>query len=444
MAFRAFLAGVLVLGALAPLHAQAPLTLDEAVARALAGNPDLAAAAAAVDGAGARVDQARAGYLPRVDLVESWQRGDAPLFAFSALLGARQVTPADLDTARLNQPDVGNYFRAGLVVQQTVFDGGQARRAVEAASLGREAAAEALRAARHDLALEVVRAYAAALVSDARAAAARQAIEAATADKARVDARRDAGLATDADVLAIAAHVADVESRAIQAEADADTSRARLNRLMAAPLDQPLVLVEPAPPPPAGAVDLATETRAAEAARPETRAARLQASIAAATRSAAAAPFLPQVAVQAGYEWTGRTFADRPASWVVGAEVRWNLFRGGADRARLAEAAAGVTQAAAREASARAAVAESVFAARRQLDAARARDAVGRAAIAQAREAERVTRERYEAGLASVTDLLRAATATLDSETRAAGARLDLVMTAALVAHAAGDPLFLP
>ncbi|MGE3275336.1 MAG: TolC family protein [Vicinamibacterales bacterium] len=443
MAFRPLLAGALLLGACVPLSAQTPLPLEAAVARALADNPGLAAAAAAVDGATARVDQARAAFLPRVDLVESWQRGDAPLFAFSALLGARQVTPADLDTARLNDPDPGNFFRAGLLVQQTVFDGGRARGAARAAALGRDAAAEQLRAARHDLALQVVRAYAAALLSDARTAAARSALEAATADQGRVTARRDAGLATDADTLAIAAHAADLQARVIQAEADADISRARLNRLLGAPLDAAFALSEP-PPPALAATALPDALAAADAARPEVRAADLQLSVAREARAAARAPFLPQVGVQAGYEWTGRTFADRPASWVVGAEIRWNLLNGGADRARLAEATADVTRADALAREAHAAVAESVQAARRQLEAARAREAVGRSAVAQAREAARVTRERYEAGLASLTDLLRAATATLDAETRAAGARLDVVMTAALVAHAAGEPLFLP
>ncbi|MEW6321991.1 MAG: TolC family protein [Acidobacteriota bacterium] len=421
--------------------AQERLPLSEAVSRALAANPDLRAVSAEVDAAAAEADRARAGYLPRVDLVEAWQRGDAPLFAFSALLGARSVTAGDFAPSVLNDPDPVSLFRTGLVVQQTVFDGFQTASRVEAARLGREAAAATLEHRRHAVALHVVEAYARGLVAAAHARAAASALAAAEADEARTRDRRDAGLATDADLLALAVHVADVRARVIQAEADVDLAQARLNRLMGAPLDAAYVLEEPgvpAMPAPEG-----SEAQAV-AARPDLRAATLGRSIAEAGRRAARGAWLPTVGVQASYDWTGRDFADRPGAWVAGAEIRWNLFAGGADRARVAAAEASVRAADARRASAEAEVRESARAARRQLDAARAREAVGRAAAAEAREAERVTRERFEAGLATVTDLLRASTATLDAELRATTARLDVVVTAALLQQSVGQLPGLP
>ena len=58
---------------------------------------------------------------------------------------------------------------------------------------------------------------------------------------------------------------------------------------------------------------------------------------------------------------------------------------------------------------------------------ARARQAAGVAAMAQARESQRIIRDRFDAGLAPLTDLLRAASAVLDADARRVGALVDLV-----------------
>ena len=68
-----------------PAAAQSPLSLSDAIARAKAHNPDAGSAAAAEREAADRVTQARGGYFPKVDVTESWQRGNHPVFVFSSL-----------------------------------------------------------------------------------------------------------------------------------------------------------------------------------------------------------------------------------------------------------------------------------------------------------------------------------------------------------------------
>ena len=51
----------------------------KASTRARAHNPDAGSAAAAEHEAGARLAEARSGYLPRVDASEAWQRGTHPV-----------------------------------------------------------------------------------------------------------------------------------------------------------------------------------------------------------------------------------------------------------------------------------------------------------------------------------------------------------------------------
>ena len=73
-----------------------------------------------------------------------------------------------------------------------------------------------------------------------------------------------------------------------------------------------------------------------------------------------------------------------------------------------------------------------------RLLAARAREEAGRAALTQARESQRIIRDRYESGLATVTDVLRAAQATLDAESRATSADTDVILGTVALDRALG------
>jgi outer membrane protein TolC len=73
-----------------------------------------------------------------------------------------------------------------------------------------------------------------------------------------------------------------------------------------------------------------------------------------------------------------------------------------------------------------------------RLEAARASEAVGRAAVAQAQESRRIIRDRYEAGLADVTTLLRAAEALVQAEAQLVAAQADVLTGTAALARALG------
>src|SRR3954468_4902332 len=88
-----------------------PLSLAEAIARARASNPDAGSAAAAEREAAERVTQARAGYFPKVEAAESWQRGNGPAFVFSSRLAQRRFTAADFALDALNHPAATDNFR---------------------------------------------------------------------------------------------------------------------------------------------------------------------------------------------------------------------------------------------------------------------------------------------------------------------------------------------
>lgn len=426
-----------VLAAVLPASAQTLLSVADAVARATSRNVDARIAEVAEREAARRVEQARAGLLPRVEVAESWQRGNQPVFVFGSLLAQRRFAAADFAIDALNHPAAVSNFRTSVTIEQPLFDAAP-RAAVRAARLGRDMAGLARAETRHELAVRVTAAYGRVLTAAATAVAAAAAVEAAGADRAIAADRRDAGLVTDADVLQLDMYLARTRAQQIRAEADERIARAELNAAMGEPLDAVFALERVAALPAGAPADLpALEAEALER-RPDIRIAGLQEQLAAAGVSAARAAFLPQVAAQAGWELNGGDWRTRESSWAAGITARVNLFRGLADRARLAEARDQAARRALERERAETAARLDVRAAAADVDAARARLAVGQAALAQAREAHRIVRDRYENGLVDVAALLSAAEAELQAAMRQTAAEVDAVIAAASLNRAVG------
>jgi outer membrane protein len=423
---------VATVGLATPAAAQTPLILTEAVARARAQNPDAGSTAAAEREAAQRVTQARAGYWPKVDVAESWQRGNQPVFVFSSLLAQRQFTGADFAVGALNYPDALDNFRSAVIVEQSLFD--RATRAnVAAAHIGHDMAMVSRTMVDHDLAASVTNAYGRVLVAAAASQSAAAAAETARADRELAGNRRDAGLVTDADVLQLDVYVSRTREQQIRAASDDRIARAQLNQLMGESLGESFALDRSPRAAVIEATDLASLEAEALKNRPDVKFAALQEQLASATETAARGAFLPQVAAQGGWELNGGAWNTRTSSWVVGAVARINVFHGFADKARLAEAREQATRRALEREKAETAARLDVHIAVARLDAARASEAVGRAAVEQARESRRIIRDRYEAGLTDVSSLLRAAEAVVQAETQQTAAQVAvLTETAAL------------
>lgn len=110
----------------------------------------------------------------------------------------------------------------------------------------------------------------------------------------------------------------------------------------------------------------------------------------------------------------------------------------GAELARVKAAREARSRAAAEADDVRTAVHLEVVTALRRLEAADARQTAGRAAVDQARESHRIVRDRFEAGLAGVTDVLRASSALMDAEAQRIAAIVDSTTTEAMLRRAVG------
>lgn len=423
-----------------PLAAQSPLSLREAVRAALMKNKTIEASAAGVKAAEARIRQAQGGLLPKLNYSESFARSDNPVYVFSSLLTQHRFAAENFNLGPLNRPDALNNFQSQLTLDQVVYDGGLTRRAIRAAELMHGISGEEGRRAEMDVIGGVVRAYYGAVLSAASLDAAREAVRSAEADLRRAEAVRAAGMSTDVDMLSIRVHLAGVEEQRIRRQADLEVARASLNDVLGLPLDTVQDLTSGLTPLAVPETGLAGYESQAAAGRPEARESKIAADLARVQSESARAALLPQVGVRAAFEADRQRFVTRGgANWLAAINLRWNLFNGLSDKARIEEAGHALRRAEAERQRTDSGVRLQVRRAWADLRAAQQRIEVARAAMAEAGESLRITQNRYEAGLANVTDLLRNEAATLDSKTRYLAAVHDQRVAATALELAAGS-----
>jgi outer membrane protein TolC len=118
--------------------------------------------------------------------------------------------------------------------------------------------------------------------------------------------------------------------------------------------------------------------------------------------------------------------------------LRWNLWTGGATRARVQQARFAESRVEALRKRADSAIQLEVRKAYLDVRAATQRVEVASAAAAEADEAHRIIQNRHQAGLTTVTELLRSETALAAARTRRLAAIYDQRVAEAALEHAAG------
>ncbi len=431
---------VIVALAAAPVRAQEALTLRQAVDLALHLNSLVAAADAGEREAAAGIRQARSGYLPRMQFTESLQRGNNPVFVFSSLLTQHQFSDANFAIGSLNRPDAMNDFESQLTVEQVVFDARQTSRSVEAARFTRQMAGENTRRSHSDLILNVLRAYFCVTLAEKNLDVARQSVDSARADLERAESIYQSGRSTQADVLALRVHLAAIEEQQIRASNDAAVARATLNDALGVSLDRMFELTTPLESG-AGASGGTLEDyrRLGAEDRPEVRQAELAQHLARTQRQIAGAAYWPQLAFQGIVEADRQNFLSKGgANWFSAVTLRWNLWNGGETRARVEQARFAEYRAEALRKRADSTIDLEVRTAYLDLTAAAQRIEVASAAAAEAEEAHRIIQNRHQAGLITVTELLRSEVALASARTRRLAAIFDYRVAAAALEHAAG------
>jgi len=418
---------------------QDAISLKEAVRQSMARSKVIEASGASRDAARARVAAAKGGFLPRVNYVESWTRSDNPVFVFSSLLTQRQFSESNFNVESLNRPEFLDNFQSLVTGDQLLYDAGKTRRAVRTAKLGEDLSSEDSRRSRLEVIVQVVRFYYDAQLRAAEVNVTEQAMRSAEADLERSEARRASGMATDADVLSIRVHLAGVREDQIRRSADLEVARAAMNDAIGLPLDSVHSLTTPLAPLPVAHPELSGYEKNAVDGRPEARQTRLAAEIARVQVNDAHSNYLPQLTLHGAFEGDRQRFASRGGeNWLVSIGLHWNLFNGGADRAKIAESEATTRRTAAEQSRTESGIRLQVRQAWSTLKAAQQRIESAQASVAEAQESLRISQNRFAAGLSTVTDLLRTETALLETQTRYLAAVHDQRIAAVMLEFAAG------
>lgn len=430
---------LLMILAAAPAAAQGPLTLEQAVQLALDRNPRLRAAADEADAARARADQARSAYLPRVDFSQGFTRGNNPVYVFGTLLTQRQFTAANFALPGLNAPTPLDNFQTRFDGQWMLYDFGRTRNRHRGARRLSTAQDFRTEQERQDLILRVVRAYQGVLVARENLAAARKAVESAEANESRVRSLEQAGLVVTSDLLSAQVHTAAMREREIRAANQLDLARATLGHEIGL---GPEALREPTgtlATPQAATLSIEDYEKLALSERPALRAAELEQLAARSNADAARSEFTPRISMYASFERDAEALGGPSGTnWIAGARFDMNLYAGGADKARLAEARAQQRAAENQVEWFRSGVRLEVRQAFLESRAAAQRVAVMQNSAAQADESLRILQNRYDAGLANITDLLRAQVAALDAKTAHLAALHDWQVARAQLERATG------
>lgn len=433
--------------AAAPLQAQVAasaygqdgLSLHDALQLALQQNVSLKASHAAVNASSARIQGARAGMLPQVNYSESFTRSNNPVFVFSSLLAQRQFAQDNFEIDALNRPGFLNNFQSSLSVSQTLFDGGQTRHAVHSARLASDISREEDRQSRMEVMLSAIKSYLDVALSREALQAASDAVKSAEADLAQAESIRQAGMSTDADVLSIRVHLAEVRQQQIRRQSDVAVAQAALNDALGLPLEASHQLSTPLSLAKTPQQRLEDADRLALSRRPEQLRMNYAADVASTQVAAARSSLFPRISARGVFEVDRQQFINRGASnWLGEISLTWNVFHGFSDRARIEEAKEWLLQAQANRERTVSAVRLEVRRAWEDLRTSGEQVEVAQAAVTQAKESLRITQNRYQSGLSTVTDLLRTEAALLEIRTRYLSALHDQRIAAAFLDAATG------
>ncbi|MFP5226866.1 MAG: TolC family protein [Acidobacteriota bacterium] len=404
--------------AFAPLSArpQTPtLTLRQAIDRALGQNSQTAVAHADVQAAAAGVSMAKTGLWPRLNFTEDLSRGNDPVYVFGTKLRQQRFAQSDFSLNSLNRPTPVGNFATRFSGQWMLFNWFETQQQMRGAKLGADSAGSMAKAVDQGVVLQVVQAYQAVLYAQRQLEVANHEQQTAEALLHDAQTRVKAGLAIDSDLLSAQVNLAARQQEKIAAEGAVDTAWAELEAAMGGPVNpHPELRPIEAKSFPAGALD--EDVTKALAARPDLKALQQQTAAQHQAAKAAWSDYFPQVSAYGNWETDRQTFAgDGGNNWVAGAQINFDILPL-SKRAHLAQARAAEAKAAAQERGQEQQIRLAVSRAFTDHQTAERMVATARASMDQSAEGLRILRNRYDAGLATMTDLLRAEDAQRQSQ----------------------------
>jgi outer membrane protein TolC len=397
-------------------------TLERAVEVALAGSPDAKIAEARLASAQAVLTQAQSAFQPKVTLESSYLRTNQPVSVFGFALNQRSFS-SGLDFN--NVPDADNWNSRALMTMPLYAGGANVARR-DSAEAGLAASGHGAAAVRQMLAFEVARTWLMVQKTRSLEGAAAAAVAAFETNSELAQKREKAGTALKADRLDVEVRLAQAHEDLVQVRNANTLARHALRNLMG--IEEGEVDISSSAPmlkrPGAG-----TE---AVPQRPELLAALEQERAMEAGMRAAKAGWKPQVNAFGSVEHNrGTVFEGNGNNYTVGVMAQWTVWDGRQTKGRVAEAQAELDAVRQQTRKLRLDMDLEVTQAKLAVKDAEERLAVTRRGIELAEESAKLTRDRFEQGLALTTQLIDAETALTGARVRRVEAETNLSLAVA-------------
>ncbi len=210
------------------------LSRAEAVAIALQANPEVIKSREQLKYLDGRIMEEKSSALPDVSAAGTGYRYTDPSFLNSA--GLDKMPPEFLTAL---SPVAQNMYEGSLTVRQTLYSF-KLGKAIKAAKMARLLGGADLQRARQQIALETTQAYNALLYASEQVRVQRNALEQKEKHLEMTRNRREAGVATELDILRAQVAAENQAAEVTRAEGGVDLARAQLNALMLRDMDSPI------------------------------------------------------------------------------------------------------------------------------------------------------------------------------------------------------------
>lgn len=395
--------------------AQEPLTLRQAINEALGQSPDAAMARAGNREAQSAAILARTHLLPQINFAEDISRGNDPVYVFGTRLRQQRFTSADFSLDALNRPEPIGNFATRVSGSWMAFDSFKTQREIRRADFSEESSSLSAKAVDQKIVFRVVEAYQSVLYAHREIDVAQHEQETAAALLQSVDDHVKAGLAVESDRMSAEVNVVARKEELIAAQGDLELAWAQLREVMGAP-DLKVSKLKPIEPHLFPQLPLEQEITTAAKTRPDVMALEKAQSAQANAVGAAKSDFGPHISAYGNWEEDRVSFAGSGGNnWVAGVQMSVDILPVG-KRAQLARESAAKQKIDAQLAASQLQVRLEVSKAHIHRQTATLSLETARAGMDQSAEGLRILKNRYGAGLATITDLLRAEDAERQSQ----------------------------
>lgn len=380
------------------------LRLDAAYRIALAQNPLERVAGEGIVIAREDVGVARAPYYPELSLDAGYSRWQTHAFLPNGLLQVGQDIPSVIGPT--------DDWSAGLNVDYLLFDSGNRQAQLRAALARQGVAEEDAQSIRQDILLNVARAYYNLAASLENLAVQKENLARAEDNLRLAKERYAVGAVPHADVLRARVEVSDSKLTLVRAESSVRIAAGALNTSMGLPVELALEIdtkLDELDPPEtinlAGALDQAVHKR------PEIKSALRNIAAAGYEVDSAKSAFGPKLKAEGGYGWRDADVLPKDEEWLVGVSIELPIFTGFSRFHQLGKARAQVAKEEAQVKDLVLKVREEVWTNHSRLKEAHEATLAAEVEVTDAKESLRITKERYQVGVSTITDLLAAQTA---------------------------------